>query len=83
MKRNVVFIDNSGVIQGVEEYDPRNDAGRPQRRQLAAEEIAKRLGITSPQLGNRGMQTADGEWGIMSGDFQVGMVEIGIGKWGF
>ena len=83
-KYNVVATKPDGIVIGVEEYDPANDGHRDERKQAAADSIAARLGIPSVALGKRTTTGADGtEWGCMPGDFQVGMVEIGLGKWGF
>jgi hypothetical protein len=82
-KHNVVAI-NAGEIIGVEEYDPINDGKRNNRKQAAADAIAERINIPRVSFGVRGTKGENGvEWGTMTGNLQVGMVEIGWGKWGF
>lgn len=85
-KYNVVVISAEGVIIGVAGYDPINDGKRDERVSAAIDALASELDIAKPaQLpGSRGVVADDGnEWGRMTGEFEVGMTEIGFGKWGF
>lgn len=79
-KYNITVINHDGAIIGVEEYDP---AQRPQSVAQAAEKIAARLNLTAPEFRNSATDELGNEWGKMTGEFQIGMVEIGFGKWGF
>ena len=79
-KCNVVVINPDGIIIAVEEYNPAN---RPQSVFEAARRIGMRLDIPTPEFKNSTTDALGNEWGKMTGDFEPGMVEIGIGKWGF
>ena len=86
MKYNVVVINADGEIIGISEYDETADDGRDGRVQAAVNKLAGELGIQRPgkPLRNRSIVAGDGnEWGKMSALVQVGMVEVGFGKWGF
>jgi hypothetical protein len=81
-----IVVINEGVIIAVKEYDPKNDGKREERIMEAIESIAIELGIpaitTIPK--SAGVEDALGnKWGRQAGNFQIGMVEVGIGKWGF
>lgn len=84
-KYNVVAISEAtGEIMGVAEYDPTNDGRRDERVMAAAVQIASALGIAPPtQRINRAVRENGVEWGKMTGDLAVGMVEISFGRWGF
>ena len=76
---NVVVISPAGVIIGVERYNP---ATRPTSVKAAADLLANRLRLTAPEFRNFATDSLGNEWGKMIGEFEVGMIEIGMGKWG-
>ena len=82
---NVVAINAEGVIIGVEPYDAQYDGHSQERRQQAADAIAKRLHTVAPAICScRGAVSQDGKmWVTLYGNIQVGMVQTGIGSWGF
>ncbi len=80
IKYNIVVINSEGFIIGVEEYNP---AQRPTSVTAAVAAIAVRLNIPAPEFRNFAIDEIGNEWGKMPGDLQIGMVEIGFGKWGF
>ena len=79
-KYNVVVIDANGVIIAVEEYNP---SQRQKSVSEAASRLAQRLNMTAPEFRNSATDGLGNSWGRMTGDLQPGMVEIGLGKWGF
>jgi len=80
MEYKIVVVNNDGQIIGVK---PAGD--RDANVSAAIDALADELGIEKPSKlpRSRGVMAADGnEWGRMSADVAVGMVEVGFG-WGF
>uniref|UniRef100_A0A6M3IZX3 Uncharacterized protein n=1 Tax=viral metagenome TaxID=1070528 RepID=A0A6M3IZX3_9ZZZZ len=82
----IIVINKNGTIIGVEPYNPANNSGRNARKQAAAEIIGARIGLAAPTLSGRiVIDDLGNSWGpiVTHADLQVGMVEVGFGKWGF
>jgi len=85
IKRVMAAINGDGVVIDVEPYDCRPE-GRKERVQAAADAITKRLGISRviiPESRRAVMGDNDIEIVSLIGDIQVGMEEIGWGRWDF
>jgi len=80
----IVAMDTEGKIIGIKPYSQNGD--RDANVTAAVTELAAELGIEPPATmpRSRGVTGPNGtEWGRMYADVQVGMVEVGFGKWGF
>jgi len=84
MEYKIVVVNSDGKIIGVKPYS--QDGNRDENVAAAIDALVAELGIDRPDKlpRSRGVRAADGnEWGRMSADVAVGMVEVGFGKWGF
>lgn len=84
----VVAINESGTLEqptviGAQEYDPRSNADRPARIAAAVAALCAEHDLQPPGEFRNAVRAGDVLWMKAVGDFRPGMVEIGLGRWGF